>query len=201
MATTNLAANQDEFVLWKKDSIRVFRENLFFKKMMGKDENNVVQYIDELKKTDTGTKAMIGLIPDLKGNGVVGDNELKGREEGMDAFWMDVNIDLHRNAVKSKGKKSDRESVFKVRSEARDRLMRWKANMVDELLILTASGISYAYNTNGSARTATGDPLTSWTSPPTLPRRPPIAITTIPALPWPLAIPQPSRPAFCLNTA
>ena len=161
MATTNLAANQDEFVLWKKDSIRVFRENLFFKKMMGKDENNVVQYIDELKKTDTGTKAMIGLIPDLKGNGVVGDNELKGREEGMDAFWLDVNIDLHRNAVKSKGKKADRESVFKVRSEARDRLMRWKANMVDELLILTASGISYAFNTNGSARTATGDPLTS----------------------------------------
>ena len=161
MATTNLAANQDEFVLWKKDAIRVFRENLFFKKMMGKDENNIVQYIDELKKTDTGTKAMIGLIPDLKGNGVVGDNELKGREEGMDAFWLDVNIDLHRNAVKSKGKKTDRDSVFKVRSEARDRLMRWKANMVDELLILTASGISYAFNTNGSPRTAAGDPLTS----------------------------------------
>ena len=161
MATTNLAANQDEFVLWKKDAIRVFRENLFFKKLMGKDENNVVQYIDELKKTDTGTKAMIGLIPDLKGNGVVGDNELKGREEGKDAFWLDVNIDLHRNAVKSKGKKADRESVFKVRSEARDRLMRWKANMVDELLILTASGISFAYNTNGSVRTAAGDPLTA----------------------------------------
>lgn len=162
MALTNLAANQDAFLNWKKDSIRVFRENLFFKKMMGTDENNVVQYINELKKTDTGTKAMIGLIPDLKGNGVVGDNELEGREEGMDAYWLDINIDQHRNAVSSKGKKNDRQSVFKVRSEARDRLMRWKANMVDELLILTASGISYAYNTDGSTRSAGGgDPLTS----------------------------------------
>lgn len=161
MALTNLAANQDPFLNWKKDSIRVFRENLFFKKMMGSDENNVVQYISELRKTDTGTKAMIGLIPDLRGNGVIGDNEMKGREESMDAFWQDINIDLHRNAVKSKGKKNDRMSVFKVRSEARDRLMRWKANMVDELLILTASGISYAYNTDGSTRSGSGDPLTS----------------------------------------
>lgn len=162
MSLTNLAANQDPFVLWKKDATRVFRENLFFKKMMGTDENNVVQLINELKKTDTGTKAQIGLIPDLRGNGVVGDNELEGREESMDAFWIDINIDMHRNAVKSKGKKNDRQSVFKVRSEARDRLMRWKANIVDELLILTASGISYAYNTDGSLRSGSGgDPLTS----------------------------------------
>lgn len=161
MAMTNLAANQDEFTLWKKDAIRVFRENLFFKKMMGTDENNVVQYVNELKKTDTGTKAMIGLIPDLRGNGVVGDNELKGREEGMDAYWLPINIDQHRNAVTNKGKKADRDSVFKVRSEARDRLMRWKANMVDELLILTASGIGYGYNTNGSVRSGSGDPLTA----------------------------------------
>jgi N4-gp56 family major capsid protein len=162
MALTNLATtSQGDFTLWKKDAIRVFRENLFFKKMMGKDENNVVQYIDELKKTDTGTKAMIGLIPDLAGNGVVGDNELDGREESMDAFWLDINADLHRNAVKSKGKKADRQAVFKMRSEARDRLMRWKANMVDELLILTASGISYSFNTDGSTRGGSGDPLTS----------------------------------------
>lgn len=161
MSVTNLGANQDPFLNWKKDATRVFRENLFFKKMMGTDENNIVQYIPELKKTDTGTKAMIGLIPDLKGNGVVGDNQLEGREESMDAFWVDVNVDLHRNAVVSKGKKSDRQSVFKVRSEARDRLMRWKANMVDELMILAASGISFGFNTDGSTRSGTGDPLTS----------------------------------------
>lgn len=161
MASTNLATNQGDFTYWKKDAIRVFRENLFFKKMMGEGENNVVQYIPELKKTDTGTKAMIGLIPDFRGNGVVGDNEMKGREEGMDAYWLDINIDLHRNAVTSKGRKSDRQSVLKVRSEARDRLMRWKANIIDELLILTASGIAYSYNNNGSVRSGTGDPLTS----------------------------------------
>jgi len=161
MAITNLAASQDPFVNWKKDSIRVFREALFFKKMMGSDENNIVQYITELKKTDTGTRAMIGLIPDLKGNGVVGDNDLEGREESMDAFWQDINVDLHRNGVVSKGKKNDRIAVFKVRSEARDRLMRWKANMVDELLILAASGISFGLKTDGGIRGGTGDALTS----------------------------------------
>lgn len=161
MALTNLAGNQDAFTLWKKDSIRVFREELFFKRFMGTDENSIVQEINELKKTDTGTKAMIGLIPDLAGNGVVGDNELDGREEAMDAYWMDINIDQLRNAVKSKGRKSEREAVFKVRKEARDRLSRWRANLVDELMILTGSGIAYSFNTDGSPRAGTGDPLTS----------------------------------------
>lgn len=161
MAMTNLAANQDAFTLWKKDSIRAFREELFFKRFLGTDENSVVQYITELKKTDTGTKAMIGLIPDLAGNGVVGDNELDGREEAMDAFWLDINIDQIRNAVKSKGRKAERQAVFKVRSEARDRLSRWRANQMDELMILTASGIGYGYNNDGSVRSGTGDPLTS----------------------------------------
>ena len=161
MGMTNLAANQDAFVLWKKEAIRVFREELFFKKFFGTDDNAIVQYITELKKTDTGTKAQIGLIPDLAGNGVVGDNELDGREEAMDAYWLDINIDQLRNAVKSKGRKADRQAVFKVRSEARDRLSRWRANMVDELMILTASGISYNFNTDGSVRSGSGDPLTS----------------------------------------
>lgn len=161
MALTNMSANQDEFVLWKKDAIRVFRENLFFKNMMGTDENNVVQLISEPRKTDTGTKTQIGLIPDLAGNGVVGDNELKGREEEAEAFFQDINCDLHRNAIKTKGRKADRQSMFKVRSHARDLLMRWKANLMDELMILTASGIAYSYNTDGTARAGSGDPLTS----------------------------------------
>ncbi len=160
MAMTNLAANQDPFILWKKEATRVFREELFFKKFMG-SENSVVEEINELKKTDTGTKAMIGLIPDLSGGGVVGDNELKGRETQMDAYWLDINIDLLRKAVTNKGRKSDRESVFKVRKEARDRLARWRANLMDELMILTASGIAYNYNNDGSVRSGDGDPLTS----------------------------------------
>lgn len=161
MAITNLAANQDPFVLWKKDAMRVFRENLFFKNLMGEGEDNVVQLITEPRKTDTGTKTQIGLIPDLTGNGVVGDNELKGREESATAYFLDVNIDQHRNAITNKGRKNDRQSVFKARSVARDLLMRWKANLMDELMILTASGISYAFNTDGSTRAGSGDPLTS----------------------------------------
>ena len=161
MANTNFAANQDQVVLWKKDAMRVFRENLFFKNMMGEDENNVVQLITEPRKTDTGTKTQIGLVPDLVGNGVVGDNELTGREESAEAYFQDINIDLHRNGIVEKGKKTERLAVFKVRSKARDLLMRWKANLMDELMILTASGIAYSFNTDGSTRTGTGDPLTS----------------------------------------
>src|SRR3990167_1496256 len=130
MALTNLAANQDPFVLWKKDAIAVFRENLFFDKFMGADQNNIVQQIAEPRKTDTGTKTQIGLIPDLCGNGVVGDNEMDGREESAEAFFLDINCDIHRNAIKNKGRKSDRQAVFKGRAVARDLLMRWKANLM-----------------------------------------------------------------------
>lgn len=47
---------------------------------------------------------------------------------------------------------AEQKTVIKFREHGRDKLSYWLANRLDQLAILTMSGISYAYNCNGSAR-------------------------------------------------
>lgn len=154
MAFTALGAQQPEQKrAWVRESIRVFREMFFFEKFMGEGENNIVQVVNELRKTEKGDRAMIGLVADMKGTGVVGDNDLEGREEDLESSWVEIHTDQLRNGAKSKGRVDDQRSVFQFRKEARDKLGFWRANIMEELMILTASGIAYNYNTDGSTRT------------------------------------------------
>lgn len=153
MAYTALGAQQPyQKQAWVKESIRVFRENFFFTKFMGADENNIVQLVTELKRTEKGDRALIGLVSDLQGTGIVGDNDINGRYEALDANWIEIHTDQLRNGVKSKGRVDDQRSVLSFREEARDRLAYWKANLLEELFILTASGIGYDKMTNGATR-------------------------------------------------
>ncbi|NMG64366.1 DUF4043 family protein [Azoarcus indigens] len=153
MAHSALGALQPEQrKLWVKESIRAFREAFFFTKFLGTSENSIVQYVTELKKTEKGDRALIGLVADMRGTGVVGDNELQGREEALESSWVEIHTDQMRNGAKSKGRVDDQRSVFAFRKEARDKLAFWRANITEELMMLTASGIGYQYNTDGSTR-------------------------------------------------
>lgn len=153
MAYTALGAMQPEQKkAWIKESIRVFRENFFFNKFLGTSENSIVQHVTELKKTEKGDRAMIGLVADLQGTGIVGDNDIDGRYEALESSWIEIHTDQLRNGVKSKGRVDDQRSVFEFRKEARDKLAFWRANVTEEMMILTLSGISYAYQTNGALR-------------------------------------------------
>jgi N4-gp56 family major capsid protein len=153
MSYTPFGAQQPDFVKkWVKESIRVYRENFFFEKFMGTSENSIIQTIKELKKTETGDRAMIGLIQDMKGSGIVGDNDINGRSEALESDWLEIKTDQLRNGVTSKGRVDDQRAVFDFRKEARDKLAYWRAQVQEELIILTLSGISYNYNTDGSLR-------------------------------------------------
>lgn len=141
---------------WLNEAVRVYRENFFFKNWLGTDQNSIIQLVKELKKTDKGDRAMIGLVPDMVSPGVVGDNTLEGREDSLEADWIEIHCDQLRNGNKSKGRVDNQRSVFDFRKESRDKLGYWRANVIEQLLILTASGIHYGLNTNGSVRDKRG---------------------------------------------
>ena len=65
-----------------------------------------------------------------------------------------ITIDLISHGVRQKGKLAEQKTVVKFREHARDRLSYCLANRMDQLMFLTLSGISYAYNNDGSARTS-----------------------------------------------
>jgi N4-gp56 family major capsid protein len=154
MSATDFGQMQSErAAAWGHAAYEVFRDNFYLERLTGKGEGNVIERIDELTRTKTGEDhAMIHLIDDLKGGGVVGDNTLDGRERELSASWQKIEIDQLRNGVINKGRMADQRSVIQFRRPAKDKLGRWLADTMEDLGILTLSGISYAFNTDGSAR-------------------------------------------------
>jgi N4-gp56 family major capsid protein len=83
---------------------------------------------------------------------VIGDNQREGHEEMMQNFEQEITIDLISHQVKNKGKLAEQKTVIRFREHARDKLAYWLANRIDQLVFLTLSGISYAFNNDGSPR-------------------------------------------------
>jgi N4-gp56 family major capsid protein len=54
--------------------------------------------------------------------------------------------------VRQKGKLANQKAAVSFREHARDRLAYWLSNRIDQLALLTLSGVSYAYNLDGSTR-------------------------------------------------
>lgn len=135
---------------WINEALTAYRENFFFKNWMGTSENSIIQFVKELTKTEKGDRAMIGLVPDMVSPGVVGDNTLKDREDSLEADWIEIHCDQLRNGVKSKGRVDNQRSVLQFRKEAKDKLGYWRAQRIEQLIILAASGLHFGQNTDGS---------------------------------------------------
>ena len=160
MGYTAFGAGQTEFKrAWVSETVKSFRQKSFWEKFMGTDANNVVQRITELKKTEKGDRAMIGLKANMKSSGVVGDNDIDGRRESLETYWIEVHTDQLRKSVASKGRVDDQRSVLDFRTEAKDSLSDWRAQINDDLMFLAASNISFAYNTDGSTRSVGAEDL------------------------------------------
>ena len=154
MALTNFAAlTSEQKLVWSRDVWSAARDQMFIKRFMGTNDNNVIQRVTELTKTEKGEQVIMHLVADLVGDGVVGDNEREGNEEELKSYSDIIRIDLISNQVRNKGKLADQKTVIKFREQAKDKLAYWLANRIDQLSFLTMSNISYAYQNNGAART------------------------------------------------
>lgn len=155
METNFAALSPDQKLAWSRELWSAARDQMFIKKFSGKGENNVIQVVKELTKTDKGVEAcVIQLVADLVGDGVRGDNEREGNEEAMKSFSQIITYDLLSHGVKNTGKLSDQRSVINFRVKGRDALAYWLANRCDQLAFLTMSGIGYEFNNDGSLRDA-----------------------------------------------
>lgn len=153
MALTNFAAlTQEQLTVWSRKFWAEARNRSFVMGFAGVSPNSMIQRITELRKTTDGARAVITLINDAQGDGVVGDNELEGNEEALNSSDKIIRLDQMGHAHRSKGRMAEQESVVRFRGEAKDKLTYWLADRMDQLAFLTASGVSYALNNNGSSR-------------------------------------------------
>lgn len=161
MANTNfglLTAHQKK--VWSMDFWSQARNLSFINKFCGKDENSVIQHVDELtKKKDGTTSAVMTLVADMEGDGVVGDNRLKGHEEELKSYEQVIRFDQMRNANANEGRMADQKSIVRFREQSKNKLAYWLSDRMDQLAILTMSGVPYTMRTNGALRIGSKLPL------------------------------------------
>lgn len=154
MASTNFAAlTANQYTVWSKDFWREARNRTFVMAFAGNDSNSMVQRVTELRKTTDGARAVITLLNEATGDGVVGDNQLEGNEEALSQSDMVINLDQWRKAHKSQGEMAEQRAVVKFRFDARDQLAYNVSRVMDELAFQTLSGYAYTLKPDGSTRT------------------------------------------------
>ncbi len=160
MSLTNFAKLTDnELLTWGRDFWREVREHSFINQLAGDTASSVVHRCKELKKTAKGNRALITLIHETEGDGVVGDRTLKGNEAPMSSAEQMIRFDQMRNAHSHEGRMAEQKSVITFRKEAKSNLAFWMSDRLDQLAMLTLAGVDYSMNTNGSTRVGSEFPL------------------------------------------
>lgn len=158
MLTNFAALTTEQKTVWSMDLWKQARNFSFLKPFLGKGPNSLIQQITELKKSQKGARAVITLLADLEGDGVVGDRTLEGNEEAMKAYDQVIRIDQMRHANRHEGRMADQKSIVEFRNNSRDVLAYWLAERLDQLAFLTISGVSYSMRNNGVARVGSAFP-------------------------------------------
>ena len=112
----------------------------------------MIQRITELTKSEKGDRAVLTLVADLEGDGVVGDYTMENNEEAIKAYDTVITIDQLRNANRLAGRMADQRSVVNFRGTSKDVLAYWLADRIDQMAFLTLSGITYTYTTKNILR-------------------------------------------------
>jgi len=157
MANTNFAAlTSEQLTIWSRDFWRVARNMSFINQFAGSGPNAMVQRISELTQSEKGARAVITLLADMTGDGIVGDNTLEGNEEALRAYDIVVQLDQLRFANRLAGRLADQKSVVNFREHSRDALAYAMADRIDQLAFLTMTGVSYGVKCNGALRNTLG---------------------------------------------
>lgn len=131
MAITSYAVNDPLAVkLWRKKLSVEAIQQTWYSKFIGKDQNSLIQLIDNTEKS-AGDTVTYGLRMQLQSGGTLGDGTLEGDEEALITYSDSVVINQLRNAVRTGGRMSDQRVPFNLREEARLGLQDWWAQRFD----------------------------------------------------------------------
>ncbi len=153
MALTNFTnLTTEEKTVWSRDLWAAARNASFTMRFTGKGPNSMIQRITELTKSEKGDRAVLTLVADLEGDGVVGDYTMENNEEAIKAYDTVITIDQLRNANRLAGRMADQRSVVNFRGTSKDVLAYWLGDRIDQMSFLTMTGITYGNTNNGGTR-------------------------------------------------
>lgn len=139
---------------------------IYFGKFMKENDMNAIIEVKRDLDGNPGDRLTFTLLRKLTGAGVTGDEVLEGQEEQMNHFSDDVTLDQVRNAVRLKGRLSERRTAFDQRMSAKNVLKSWLAENIDDdcftqfTTATAASRIIYGGNATATTDVGSDDTLT-----------------------------------------
>ncbi len=129
--------------VWAKELWKNVQDELYFTNngMMGEDENNVVQIINDLSK-QSGDTYTFGIPSVLTGAGKSGDDTLESYEEQQTSYAESIAISQIRNAVVLTGKYDEQRSAFDMRTAAKQGLTEWLVRFIEQQVFLKLGGVT-----------------------------------------------------------
>lgn len=156
MAGTGISTSNNLTVKqWKDQAFSEYLSLLVLAKYMGSDENAMIQVSEELMKSK-GDKVVFSLISALAGAGVQGDSTLEGNEEELLSYDQSVTVDMFRNAVKLKGKMSEKRYPWSIWEKAKPALNNWKSQFDEDRAFIkmgAIDGVLYSAASEGQKDT------------------------------------------------
>lgn len=132
MADTQFATGDAETVQrWAMLLWREVPREIYWAKFQAEDEYACIQMKNELTGSP-GDQLTYTLSRKLTGAGVSGDDTLEGAEEALPFYSDSLTLDQRRNAVRLKGRLSEKRTMFDQRKAAKDHLKTWLAEVIDD---------------------------------------------------------------------
>ena len=119
--------------VWAKKVWHEGVKDSFFDKFIAMDGSNVVHQNKDLTNVK-GDSVVFGLMMNLNGQGVEGNQKLSGAEDTLNIYDFTVQTKLIRNAV-SRFEADDQKSQFDMLKEIKVALKQWLADWLDNKLI------------------------------------------------------------------
>lgn len=143
---------------WDSDFFTNYVRSNRFRRYMGTDESAIFQLKEDLSKKK-GDSVTFALVNELNGDGVTGNNTLKGNEERLNSRSHRVFIDVLRHAV-CVDDWDIQKSVIDLRMAARSQLQVWaKKKLRDNMLnaLGQIDGVNFTASTVAGRNTWTAN--------------------------------------------
>lgn len=144
--------------IWDDQFFTDYVRSSRFKRYFGTDEASIFQLKDDLTKKN-GDSVTFALVNELTGNGVTGNNTLKGNEERLNSRSHKVTVNVLRHAV-AVDDWDVQKSVIDLRNACRVQLREWAMKKLrDDCLSALGQidGINYFSATAGQRNTWWGN--------------------------------------------
>lgn len=126
--------------VWAKKVWHEGVKDSYFDKFTAMDGSNVVHQNKDLTNVK-GDSVVFGLMMNLNGPGVEGNQKLSGAEDTLNIYDFTVQTQLVRNAV-SRFEADDQKSQFDMLKEIKGALKQWLADWLDNKLISELSTVA-----------------------------------------------------------